>query len=210
MKIRNIVASFAMVFAFAFVAKADSVVFSDNFNTNLGQSAIASGAIDSSTTGTFYSTGTSGNIDVVGPNYFSNLCDTGAESGSCVDLDGTPGPGQITSSAITLGPGNYTLSYDIYGTERGPSATTTVSFGPYCDQTYTLASSAEDVITCSFTVTSPITTEIVFTSDDAIGDDEGTLIDNVVVTNTPEPASIALLAIGLLPLMWFVRKQRLA
>lgn len=210
MRIRNFVAAFVMLFGFTCAAKADSIVFSDNFNTNPGQSAIASGAIDSSTTGTFYSTDANGNIDIVGPSYFSYLCNTAAESGSCVDLDGTPGPGQITSSPITLGPGTYTLSYDIFGTERGVSATTTVMFGPYCDNTYTLASSAEDVISCSFTVTSPITTEIVFTSDDPIGDNMGTLIDNVLVTNTPEPGTIALLAIGLLPLMWFVRKQRLA
>jgi hypothetical protein len=85
---------------------------------------------------------TSGNVDVVGSingNLFASLC-AAPESGNCLDLDGsTQGAVQLTSG-ITLQPGiNYFLSFDLVGSGRGVSTSTTVTFGSY-SQTFVLPS----------------------------------------------------------------------
>jgi hypothetical protein len=58
-----------------------------------------------------------GNVDVVGtPNGFGVTC----ASGSCVDLDGTTGPGTIVSSSIAFAAGApVTVSFDMSGAQRG-------------------------------------------------------------------------------------------
>jgi len=75
------------------------------------------------------------NVDIVGPsNSFGALC-ASPESGNCVDMDGTGGDSQgilQTTNLITLNPGvNYFLSFDLIGSGRGVTSSTTVSFGPY-------------------------------------------------------------------------------
>ncbi len=191
---------------------AATTIFSDNFDTNLGTPMVGTGPVDASTTGTFTVTG--GNVDMVGPNYFPNLCTTAPESGTCVDMDGSV-PAEITSSLLTLNPGNYTLTFDIFGNERGSSASTTVTLGSFYNVAFTNEpSSFEDVVTANFTVTTATTGNIVFTSNDPSGDDEGNLIDNVALSFTPsvrnaapEPASAGLL-LAALPLAWLVRHNR--
>jgi hypothetical protein len=184
-----------------------TVIFSDNFDTNAGQSSVSSGLIDASTTGSF--TVTAGNIDVVGPNYFPNLCVT-PESGSCVDLDGSA-PGQITSTSIALAAGNYTLAFEINGSQRGGNASATVSFGSVFNQIYNTASGDTYAVLSNFTVNSPTSAQLVFTSSDPGGSQQGALVDNVIVTYTgalstvPEPGSFLLLLAGISG-AWSIRK----
>jgi hypothetical protein len=178
-----------------------TVVFSNNFDSNFGQSAIGSGAMtNTSATGLF--TVTSGTVDVVGPNFFAGLCMTAPESASCVDLDGSSA-GAMQSDLITLTPGNYTLAFDIDGNQRGGSASATVNFGSYFNQTYALNSSDTNAVSFTFDVTAPDAARIVFTSNDSSGDLEGALVDNVALTqnstsggSTPEPSSRILLVLG--------------
>lgn len=141
---------------------------------------------------------TSGNVDLVGPpSYWAYLC-VAPESGSCIDVDGSI-PGTITSTAIDLVPGNYTLAFDIDGTQRGYDASTTVTFGSYFNQTYNLASPDQNAISVSFDVTAPGSAPIVFTSNDPPRDSMGTLVDNVSLTQNstslvPEPSTLSLMA----------------
>lgn len=184
------------------------VIFLDNFDTNLGQGAIASGAVDTSATGTFDVT--SGNVDVVGPSFFSSLCNTPPETGSCIDMDGLAA-GQITSTTISLAPGSYNLSFDVFGTERGFDASTTVTFGTIYSNRFDTVSGSQNIVSFNFTVASTTSAQIVFTSNDPAGDNTGTLVDNVAINSNsgtvPEPGS-GLLLIGALPLVWFARRRR--
>src|SRR5580658_3600699 len=74
------------------------------------------------------------NVDVVGGAVFGSLC-VAPEAGNCVDLDGSGGKSQgvlQTKTPFTLVPGvNYYLTFDLTGSQRGLSTSTTVNFGPY-------------------------------------------------------------------------------
>ncbi|HEX4770212.1 MAG TPA: hypothetical protein VH351_05240 [Bryobacteraceae bacterium] len=181
-------------------------IFSDNFDTNPGVLFdIASGAVDSSATGTFYVT--SGNVNVVGPIAGPELCDTPPETGTCIDLDGNTA-GQITSTPISLAPGKYTLAFDLFGNERvGGGGASTVTFGSFYNKTFNTSPFDQNVVIVDFTVASPTSARIVFTSNDAPGSTGGALVDNVVVTSsTPEPGP-AILLIGSLSLIYFARRK---
>jgi hypothetical protein len=196
-----------LVIAISPVRAHASIIFSDNFDSNTGQGNISSGAVDSSTAGTFDVT--LGNVDVVGPNFFPSLCQTAPELGSCIDMDGNTA-GQITSTSISFAPGSYTLSFDLFGSERGVAASTTVTLGSFYSQVFNTQSSNQNIVTYNFTVNSQTSASIVFTSNDPSGDAQGTLVDNVQITSAgavPEPAS-GLLMLAALPLAWIAWRRR--
>jgi hypothetical protein len=180
--------------------------FSDNFDTNPGQSSISSGLIDSSATGSF--TVTLGSVDILGPSFNPSLCNTAPESGSCVDMDGSTA-GQITSTPFALGIGNYTFRFNLFGSERGFPASTTVTLGPggsLYNQTFNTVSGDQNIVNINFSVGAPLVgVTIVFSSNDG-NSPAGTIIDNVSVDDVaPEPAS-ALLMSMVIPLLWFGRR----
>src|SRR5438132_8571888 len=86
-----------------------SIILTENFN-GATQGTYGIGPI----TGIATFTVTAGTIDVTGPAYFPGLC-VGAETGNCVDLNGTgANPGQITSVPITIIAGRtYTLTFNL-------------------------------------------------------------------------------------------------
>lgn len=86
------------------------VVFSDNFD---GENGGAS-ALNYTGYANFASTG-GGTTDLVADGDFSIAC-----SGSCVDLDGSPGPGQLTSiNSFAFNTGDLVrLTFDIGGSQR--------------------------------------------------------------------------------------------
>ena len=195
---------------FPVASQATTVYFSDNFDTNSGQGSISSGPVDSSTPWTFDVT--SGNVDLVGPSFAGSLCTFSPESGSCVDMDGST-PGQITSTAITLPVGSYTLTFDITGNERTGTSVTTVTFGSYYSNQFTLnptdLGGSGGLVTVNFSVVSPDVQSIVFTSNDPSGDASGSLIDNVQLvgpTVVPEP-STAVMLLAAVPLIWLARRR---
>jgi hypothetical protein len=149
--------------------------------------------------GQFTATGGT-NIDVVGPGAppagsFAALC-AAPESGNCLDMDGSGGSsqGQIQSGPITLNAGTtYFLSFDLIGSGRGLTTSTTVNFGPF-SQTFVLPSGDVTdgiVVNVPITVGSTTITTLEFTSNTA--GNIGAVLDNVLVTDsavTPEPSTL--------------------
>lgn len=84
-----------------------TVLFSDNFDAHpTGLNASLAGWT------------VNGKVDVVEDGSYSISC-----SGKCVDLDGTPGPGSISTDWIAFSAGQkITLSYDLSGNQRNQSA----------------------------------------------------------------------------------------
>jgi hypothetical protein len=173
-----------------------SIIFSDNFDT------VRTGTNKTGAVGDFTVTG--GNVDVVGTfptSLASNLC-VSPESGNCIDLNGNTA-GTLTSSAISLAVGTYTLQFDLNGTLRGNSSSTTVTFGGFT-QTYLLTTSSKNTFSIPIIVGTAGSSQIVFKSN--LRGASGALLDNVEVTGppagggggggtVPEPAT-ALLMLG--------------
>jgi PEP-CTERM motif len=91
-----------------------NIVFSDNFDgENGGLSAL-------NYTG-FTNFATTGNVDLVKTPDYGITCAGGG--GSCVDLDGTPGPGEIeTFSSFAFNAGDkVSFLFDLSGSQRGTS-----------------------------------------------------------------------------------------
>ena len=125
-------------------------------------------------------------------------------------MDGSTS-GQITSTLISLLPGNYTLAFDILGSERGSATSATVTLGTFYNHTFNLNSTDSNSVSFDFSVPSATTGNIVFTSNDSPGAIEGALVDNVSLSfsassGIPEPWSALLLLAGM-PLAWAFRKR---
>lgn len=180
-----------------------TTILSENFDELTPTLAVTSAGAFTAINGT--------NVDIVGPSNGFPLC-ASPESGNCLDMDGSGGSsqGQIESGPITLNPGTtYLLSFDLIGSGRGVTTSTTVNFGPF-SQTFVLASgdtSSGIVVDAPITVGSTTTTNLMFTSNTA--GNIGAVLDNVEITTgtagtVPEPSGLftlmgpALLGIGVL------------
>jgi len=151
------------------------------------------------------------NVDIVGPTLLNGLC-AAPQSGNCVDLNGTGGNPQgilQSNTPITLTPGiDYRLSFDLIGSQRGLTTSTTVSFGPY-NQTFVLASGdVSSGIVSNALVTVGVTTVANLTYTSNTGGQIGALLDDVLITSAvPEPSTALLVGIGF-GSMSVMRRQR--
>lgn len=200
-----------------------TIVLNENFDELIpGASATSVGA---------FSTIGGSNVDIVGGDngsFFPGLC-VSPESGNCIDMDGSGGDsaGQLQSNTAFAN-GEYLLSFDLVGTQRGSSSSVTVTLGNY-SMNFNLPSGDDTdgiVINQLVTISGGVNPNLLFSSQDATTDDEGLLLDNVCLVTaptgqaavgqvapavsgcaaaTPEPTSGFLMLAGL-PLLWFARR----
>ena len=210
--IKTAVAAAVLAVATASGANATTVLFSEDFNS-LPQ------ALGTTSVPGFTVTGT---VDVVTSGNFSISCV--GNTGACIDIDGTPGPGNMATLPIAFTAGRLvTISYDLSGNQRNSGSddfVLTLSTGAPTDllnitcisgfscipnDLFGFTSGAEGVIVAgstawttyslSFLPVQSGTLVLGFSSSSA--DNVGPLLDNVLVSQAvPEPASWAMLIAG--------------
>ena len=163
------------------------VVFSDNFNTYDYQLNWAPPAN--------WTAPGPGTVDLIGETTSGTAFDFFPGNGGYVDLDGSNGVPGALQTVATFGAGTYKLNFDLGGNARGDSEkTTVVTLGDF-SQTITLDSSAP-LATHAVTFT---TTGGQLSFSDLSGGNAniGNTLDNVSLSAVPEPATWAVMLLGL-------------
>jgi hypothetical protein len=180
-------------------AASGAIVFSENFNAENGgveqlnyDSFAQFDVVDG--TGTVDLIGNGGTFDFLPGN------------GLYVDLDGTTNDSGllISSVPISLGPGTYSLSFDLAGSQRGTSETAAISFsfppGLITDTITLPTDQGFTTFSYSFTVLVPTTGVLSFQG--AGGDNVGLLLDDIVIESVvsngaiPEPSTLTIFSLG--------------
>jgi hypothetical protein len=211
---KTVVAAAVVALATASGANAANVLFSQNFDS------LPEGIPAVSVPG-FTVTGT---VDVVTNGNYGITCV--GNTGACVDIDGTPGPGSLTTNSINYAAGRaLTLSFDLSGNQRDLSTDdfswtfqlAAVSdildfacnsgfvgcpapgdyFGVTTPGFYTeFVAGNRPWLTYSMTFTPTTSGSLTMTFLSTSADNVGPMLDNVLVSQVPEPASWAMLIAG--------------
>jgi hypothetical protein len=167
------------------------IVLQDNFDSSAARGNWAGDSV-------FQSIPQPGNVqgfpsvDLVGPGFFPEL----AFSGNSVDLDGSTGngidpTGQLQSVA-SFGLGDYAVTFMLSGNHRGaPQQTTVVSLG---NQSFSITPVDDVYQAYSFTFLGA-SGQLSFL-DNGPSNQQGNLLDNVVLSAVPEPSTWAMMILG--------------
>ena len=117
-------------------------------------------------------------------------------SGNSIDLDGSTGtgfsPSGVLQSLTSLATGDYLVSFEISGNQRGAAdQSVTVSIGGQ-SFTFTPTGNGYDLVTYDFIGASG---QLEFTAGGPASQ-QGPMLDSVVVTGVPEPATWAMMILG--------------
>ncbi len=171
--------------AVAILLRVPNTAFSENFDSLKPELSVVEAGAFQTLNGT--------NVDVVGAGLFGELC-SAPESGNCVDMGGTGGNAQgvlQTVNPIDLRPGvTYKLSFQLIGSQRGNTTSTTATFGPY-QQTFVLNAGDKKsgiVNNAPVTVSEPQSVNLTFTNNTKT--EEGALLDNVRVTSIGDSRTV--------------------
>ncbi|HEY2052103.1 MAG TPA: PEPxxWA-CTERM sorting domain-containing protein [Caulobacteraceae bacterium] len=144
--------------------------------------------------------------DLIGTGFF----DFYPGNGNYVDLDGSTGWGNmpfagILQSNAAFGAGTYTVSFDLGGNARGATAQTTdVYLGSTLVASLTL-DSGSPLTAYSYTASTSggnLTFEELGPSDQ-----QGNILDNVTLNSVPEPASWAMMLLGVTAIGGALRRR---
>jgi len=171
---------------------ATAVTFTDNFDAENG------GASMLNYTG-FANFTTIGQVDLVKSGDYNITC-----SGSCVDLDGTSGPGGLLSGVFHYNAGDVvTLSFDLGGSQRianGLDNFTVVLFSTTDGNVFDAfdVASTDPFKNYSYFFTASGTGSVQFSLGTDSQDNIGPLLDNVSlnIAPVPEPATWAMMMLG--------------
>jgi hypothetical protein len=186
-----------------------NTVLSDNFNSDAQTLNWSGDSTFTSLPGPSSQGPGLASVDLIGTGFF-NL-DPG--NGNYVDLDGTTGWGNLPYAGIlqsnaSFGAGKYTLSFDLGGNERGAtSQTTNIYLGSTLVDSLTLNSGSAFTL---YTYTVDTTGGNLVFDEMGPSDQQGNILDNVTLNSVPEPASWAMMLLGVAAIGGVMRRSRLA
>lgn len=186
--------SAALALAASVQGASASIVLQDDFDSSTGNTLNWAGDA------TFRSIPQPGNVsgspsvDLVAA---SNGWGITTYSGNSVDLDGSTGtgfqPAGELDSVSSFGLQSYTLTFALSGNQRGASPQTTdVYMGNTLLHSYTLAS-GDPWLTYTLNFTGSGQLRFV---ENSVSDQQGNMLDSVVLSAVPEPSTWAMLIVG--------------
>ncbi len=176
-------------------------VFFDDFNSE-------NGGGDSINYNSFANWTVTGYVDLVGE---GTMFPWYAGNGILVDMDGTDDTytyaGTLTSN-ITFGPGWYIVEFDYGNTSQGEANTLNISLGSWSTSLNTGSANLSPLQHYSAQLWNADPNAQLIISQAGTSDWTGSILDNVSVSSTvPEPATAALLGLGLISLAAFGRRN---
>ena len=188
------------------LAHAAITVFSDNFDSYTPQLNWGTPLPNPLPNGWAVTNGSVDLIDSSG-SYFTNPAPLASNpTGNYIDLDGSTNKAGYLQNILNLSAGiQYTLSFDLAGSQRGSTENVNVTFGNIIGSYSPTNLLQFTNHTLDFTPTVTGDYSIIFKNQG--GDNIGALLDNVNVTAVPEPETYAMLLAGL-GLMGFVARRR--